>query len=211
MLAYYNVQFFFFFLQGACDSLAYEMKDSTLTMFDSPIVWTNKDQLTGDTIRILLSENKPKEMYLMNRAFIASKGYYEGHYNQVKGVEVTGFFNDSSELERINVYENVETIYFVTDDADSSLMGILKVKSEQMEILLEHQSIVSINYFHPEEDGAMYPETELPTQDRYLRGFLWQTDRRPKSKFDIWPQALKALMQMGFEDFEMQRKIDFGE
>jgi len=184
--AYHNVRFFRHDLQGACDSLAYIMKDSMLTMFYSPIVWSNNDQLTGDTIRMLLAQNRPKNMYLQNRAFIISKGYHEGHFNQVKGLELTGFFNDSSELERIKVVENVETIYFVIDDADTSLIGILKVKAAEMEIMLEQRAIVNINYFKP-EDGAMYPERELPKEHRYLRDFLWQVDRRPKSKFDILP------------------------
>ncbi len=185
MLAYHNVRYFRTDMQGACDSLAYVMTDSTLTMFGSPIIWTTGDQLTGDTIRIVMSDNKPKNMYLLEHSFIISKSYHEGNFNQIKGRLTTGFFNDSSELERIDVDENVETVYFVTDDADSSLIGILKVNSVRLEIGLEQQAIVTINYFTP-EDGSMFPEADLPPEKRLLKGFLLQNERRPRSKFDIF-------------------------
>jgi lipopolysaccharide export system protein LptA len=188
MLAYHDVRFFRHDMQGASDSLAYVMADSTLTMFGNPVVWTNNDQLTGDTIRILMTDNnsRPQRLYLLDRAFIVSKGHHEGHFNQVKGSKLIGFFNDSSELETIRVFENVQTVYFVTDDADSSLIGILKVNADEMEMTLEDQVVVSINYIKP-EDGSMFPDAELPFAERYLKGFLWQADRRPRSKYDILP------------------------
>ncbi len=184
VLAFYNVLFYRTDLQGACDSLAYVMADSTMTMFGSPIAWSNDDQLTGDTIRLLLSDNKPKQMFLQNHAFIASKGHYEGQFNQIKGVLVEGFFNDSSELQNVTANEKVETIYFVTDDTDNSLIGILKQNSVRMEMTLEQQTISTINYITP-DPGTMFTEAELPVADRFLKGFLWQVERRPKSRSDI--------------------------
>jgi len=191
MLAYHNVRFFRHDMQGVSDSLAYVAEDSTVTMFGNPIVWSNNDQMTGDTIRMLLSENMPKLMYLINRAFIVSKGYYEGQFNQIKGREVIGFFNDSSELEIIRVFENVETIYFVMDDLDNSLIGILKQPADEMEMRLEDRVIVSITYHNIGDgtlQGSMFPDWDLPVEERFLKGFLWQIERRPMSKYDIWPQ-----------------------
>jgi hypothetical protein len=183
-------------MQGAGDSLSYVVVDSTITLFKNPIVWTGDDQMTGDTIRVFLSENKPKSAYLWDHAFIISKGYYEGHFNQIKGLEIVGYFNDSSELETIRAFENVKTIYYVTDDVDNSLIGILVLDSEEMELKIENQEIVTINYLRPvEEGGSMFPDTELPLEDRFLEGFLWQIDRRPKSKFDIIPEKNKGYVE----------------
>jgi lipopolysaccharide export system protein LptA len=189
LLAYHDVRFFRDDMQGVGDSLSYVMADSTLTMFGNPVVWTGDDQMTGDTIRILLSENRPKFMYMWERAFIISKSHHEGNFNQIKGEEVIGYFNDSSELETLRVFENVQTIYFVTDDADNSLIGILVVDAEEMEMKIENRTVVTINYLRPNEDGgSMFPDAELPLEDRFLQGFLWQIERRPRSKFDILPQ-----------------------
>jgi len=186
MLAYHNVRFFRHDMQGASDSLAYIMADSTLTMFGNPIIWSNDDQLTGDTIRIFLMEDRPKYAYLLNHAFIVSKGYHEGQFNQIQGRDAKGFFNDSSDIEIIRVFENVQTIYFIMDDLDNSLIGILKVSAEEMEMKLEDQAIVSINYHRP-EPGSLFPDHELPAEERFLKGFSWQIERRPMSKFDILP------------------------
>jgi lipopolysaccharide export system protein LptA len=209
MLAYNNVLFFRDDMQGACDSLAYMMADSTMTMFGTPIVWAGNDQLTGDTIRVLTSGNRPTNAYLLNRAFIISKGHHEGHFNQVKGREVEGFFNDSSELERVFVNENVETIYFVTDDVDNSLIGIIKGNSEQLQVMLENRTIVDILYIKPDEAGStMFTDVELPKQDRFLKGFLWQDERRPKSKFDVWPNAPKSLDDELFDFLKMMKDLE---
>ncbi|MCL2417212.1 MAG: hypothetical protein FWD02_04675 [Bacteroidales bacterium] len=187
MLAYHNVRFFRHDMQGAGDSLAYVVADSTLTMFGDPIVWSNNDQMTSDTIRILLSDNRPKHMYLLNQAFIVSRGYHEGIFNQIRGREAIGLFNDSSDLESIQVFENVETIYFIMDDSDNSLIGILKQPAEEMKMRIENQAIVSINYLRP-GPGSMFPYDELPAEERFLEGFLWQIERRPKSRDDIFSQ-----------------------
>lgn len=194
MLAYHNVRFFRHDMQGVGDSLAYVVADSTLTMFGDPIVWSNDDQMTSDTIRILLSENRPKHMYLLNRAFIVSKGYHEGIFNQIRGREAIGLFNDSSDLESIQMFENVETVYFIMDDSDNSLIGILKQPAEEMKMRFEDRVIVGISYRRP-GPGSMFPYGDLPEADRFLEGFSWQIERRPSSKYDIFPQ-------MGFQVHE---------
>jgi hypothetical protein len=34
-------------------------------------------------------------------------------------------------------------------------------------------------------DGQFLPPTKVPEEDRQLRGFKWQGDRRPQSKADL--------------------------
>ncbi|MCL2414860.1 MAG: hypothetical protein FWC94_06380 [Bacteroidales bacterium] len=194
MLAYHNVRFFRHDMQGVGDSLAYVVADSTLTLFGDPIVWSNDDQMTSDTIRILLADNRPQHMYLLNQAFIVSRGYHEGIFNQIRGREAIGFFNDSSDLESIQVFENVETVYFIMDDSDNSLIGILKQPAEEMKMRIENQVVISINYLRP-GSGSMFPYDELPAEERFLQGFSWQIERRPKSRDDIFPQRDDVLMQ----------------
>ena len=195
MLAYHNVRFFREDMQGAGDSLVYVVADSMLTMFGNPIVWSNNDQMTSDTIRILLSENRPKHMYLLNRAFIVSRGYHEGVFNQISGREAIGFFNDSSDLESIQVFENVETVYFVIDDTDNSLIGILRQPAEEMRMQIENQVVISINYLRPGA-GSMFPYHELPVEERFLEGFSWQIERRPRSREDIWANQQRNFQQI---------------
>jgi len=185
MLAFHNVRFFRHDMQGAGDSLAYVVADSMLTMFGNPIVWAGNDQMTSDTIRILLEDNRPKQMYLLNQAFIVSRGYHEGVFNQIRGRDAIGFFNEESDLESIQVFENVETVYFIIDDYDNSLIGILVQPAEEMEMRIENQVAVSINYHRP-GPGTMFPDHQLPESERFLDGFSWQIERRPQSREDIF-------------------------
>jgi hypothetical protein len=187
--AYYKVRFFREDMQGVCDSLVYLMTDSTMRMYYNPILWSNQDQLTGDSVIMYLSNNKPDSMLLGDRAFIVSQSYDTLNFNQIKGRNLKGYFNIDSKLEQVEIFTGVETIYYVTDDADSSLVGILKVKSQDMTIRLLNQKIHRITYRQPEA-GTMYPEKDLPLSDRVLQGYFWHNTLRPKSRDEFRAQHL---------------------
>jgi hypothetical protein len=34
-------------------------------------------------------------------------------------------------------------------------------------------------------DGTFLPPTKIPAEDKELKGFRWEVDRRPKSKTDL--------------------------
>jgi hypothetical protein len=184
IFGYYKVKFFRDDMQGVCDSLAYLMQDSTMRMYYHPILWSNQDQLTGDSILLFLSNNKPDSMRMGTHAFIVSQSYDTLNYNQIKGNDLTGFFNADSKLEKVNIYSNIETIYYVVDDLDSTLVGILKVRAQDMTIHFLNQKIHTVNYLHPEA-GSMYPEAELPASDRILSGYAWHDALRPKNKAEL--------------------------
>ena len=50
--AYYGVRFYRTDLQGVCDSMQFNTRDSVLYMFTEPIVWNEQYQIFGDTILI---------------------------------------------------------------------------------------------------------------------------------------------------------------
>src|SRR5690606_16670957 len=45
-----NVRIFSDSLQAVCDSLFYSGRDSVFQLFQDPVLWANKSQVTGDTI-----------------------------------------------------------------------------------------------------------------------------------------------------------------
>ena len=53
--AYYGVRFYRIDAQGVCDSMQYVARDTTLTMYDSPIMWSGNQQIVGDTIRLFFN------------------------------------------------------------------------------------------------------------------------------------------------------------
>ncbi|GHS86897.1 hypothetical protein FACS1894201_07980 [Bacteroidia bacterium] len=190
--AYHGVRFFRQDMQGCCDSLCYVAGDSTMRMYQNPILWSNSDQITGDSIILFLSNKKPQTMNLSNHAFVISQGFDTTQFNQLKGQTLKGFFNDSSQLERVDIMHDVETLYYVIDEKDSTLIGILKVNAKEMTMHLSEQRIESIRYLKP-DDGSMFPESELPVEDRILTGFTWQDALRPKTKTDVFPKSMLSF------------------
>src|SRR5690606_18376805 len=62
ILAYNRVKIFKSNLQGISDSLAYHNLDSILYMYKDPVLWSNENQITGDSINIEIVNNTVDRM-----------------------------------------------------------------------------------------------------------------------------------------------------
>ena len=183
LIARRHVRFFKSDLQGKCDTLTYLMADSTIRMRVAPILWAEDSQLTGTDIDIKLKDNKVDWVLQKGNAFIISQDTIEG-FNQIKGTDITSRFSNGS-INRVNVDGNqAETIYWIRDN-DGGMIGIDVSKSETMVIEMEKESVSLIKSFKG-IDETMYPEEDLQESSRYLSGFKWHDDARPRDKDDIF-------------------------
>jgi len=185
LFGYYKTKFYREDMQGMCDSLVYDFADSTIFLFKEPVLWSDENQLTADSIRLALANNQIDTLALINSAFIISMDdtIHRNTFNQIKGKIMTGYFREN-ELRRINVTGNSETIYFVREE-DGGLIGINKTVSSDMQIFLENNEIMTITYIK-DPDAHLYPEKELTKEELFLRNFKWIEDRRPLKKEDIF-------------------------
>ncbi len=79
-------------LQSKCDSLIYDMIDSTIYFFKKPIVWSqNKYQMEADSMRAVLKNNRIHTLFLKTKSFVISLDTLK-NYNQIKGRTVTAYF-----------------------------------------------------------------------------------------------------------------------
>lgn len=180
--AYYKVKFYRNDIQGMCDSLHNNMADSVLTLYRNPVLWSDENQLTADSIKIWFKNKRMDRMSLHNISLIISRDD-SVRFNQIRGLNMTGYFVDN-ELTRIHVESNAETVYYVRDE-DESLIGVNKAVSGNMWIFVSDSKIERIVYIeHP--TAILYPEAELPEKDKKLRGFSWQEDQRPRDKYQIF-------------------------
>ncbi len=182
LFAYYGVKFYRSDIQGKCDSLAYLMADSTIRMYRSPVLWSKENQITSDSMHIAIVNQEIDSLILYNTAFIVSKDSIHG-FNQIKGKNMIGYFSDN-ELVRVEVTGNAETIYWVREE-DTSLIGIDVAKTSSMTIRLRNNDVQTINYKQA-PNQVMFPEKELPEDQRKLKGFQWLEDIRPLTKLDIF-------------------------
>ncbi len=198
MRAYHGVRFFRDDIQGVCDSLTYLMADSTMRMYKKPVLWSGKNQLTADSIFIVIARQALDTLVMYNSAFIASKDTLKG-FNQIKGKNMIGYFVDN-ELDKIFVDGNAQTVYWVRED-DGNLVGVNLAQSSTMAIRLEQKAIKGISYFSSPSE-VMYPEKELPEDQSVLKGFQWLDEARPKSRQDIYRKTtpLKEEAESGAKD-----------
>jgi lipopolysaccharide export system protein LptA len=182
-LAYDRVRFFRKDLQGACDSLSYHGADSTIFMYRDPVIWSETNQMTADTITLTIHGGEPDTMVLYRSAFLISRDNDTTKYNQIKGKDMVGYFH-RNELHKIRVMGNAETIYFARDE-DKSLIGINKLYSADMLIFIEKNQIRTITYVG-KPSGSLYPEKDISPYDLFLKNFKWLETIRPKTKEEIY-------------------------
>lgn len=181
LYAYYHMKFYKSNIQGMADSLIYSFADSTLRMHKQPVLWTEANQMTADSIYVLTGKEKVKKLFLYNSAFLISKD--TTGYNQIKGREMIGDFVDN-DLVSLKVIGNAETIYWVREE-DGTLTGINKAFSSNMRIGLRDKKIRTITYLE-KPTATLYPENELSPADLLLQNFMWYGEQRPESKNDIF-------------------------
>ncbi len=171
-------------MSGKCDSIRINEKTGLTKMIGRPVVWSGNSQMSGDTIHLL---NNPKtdkldSLKVFYNAFMIQKDSIKG-YNQVKGQEMYGLFEDN-ELYEANFIKNTETIYYSRDE-DQSLMGIDKMFSSSIKILFKNREVTDVFYYKKPE-GTMYLPENFPENARKLRGFNWRGDERLLQKSDLF-------------------------
>ena len=185
MLSYYNVRFFRDDMQGRCDSMAYDMQDSTIRLYDNPVIWSGVNQLTADSINIVVSKNRVDSLVMFNTSFIVSKDS-TNTFNQIRGKNMVGYFRNN-ELHKITVDGNAQTVYYIREE-DGYLIGINLAESSSMIIRLKDNDVYNINY-QSKPIEIMYPEKGIPEDMKRLKGFNWQEVLRPKTKEDIFKKV----------------------
>jgi lipopolysaccharide export system protein LptA len=187
LFAHHKLKFFREDLQGMCDSLVFRLQDSVIALLGKPVIWSDENQLTADSMWMHISENRIDSMTLFNMAFIISRDSSDT-YNQIKGKQMKAYFKDN-QLYKIKVIGNAETIYYVREE-NLELIGINKSLASSMSILLENKKVKEINYVTKPE-AVLYPAAELSKEDQFLRDFIWITGQRPANKNEIfiWKEA----------------------
>jgi len=182
MKAYYKVKYYRKSLQGMCDSLVYHFPDSTIIMYNDPVMWSDENQLTSDSVKIVIASSQIDTIVFYNSCFIISKDD-TASYNQIKGRIMIGYFKDN-EINRIRVTGNAETLYYLREENDD-LIGIQKAISNKMVIYIDSSQIRGFTYID-KPDGAIHTIGELGPSELILRDFKWIEGRRPMKKEDVF-------------------------
>jgi lipopolysaccharide export system protein LptA len=177
VLAYRNVKIFKSDLQGIADSVEYRVADSTIVFYKKPVLWTDENQMSADSISMQIERNTIKRIFLKTNAFVTSQDTVVNDFNQIKGRKMTAEF-DKQKLHRVYVDGNAENLYFAVDEKDNSLMGMNKIICSRILIRFKEGRVDTFSsYVKPE--AKFIPPHELQAGDRRLKGFSWQLEKRP--------------------------------
>ncbi|MDZ4822480.1 MAG: OstA-like protein [Flavobacteriales bacterium] len=193
VFAFHHVKLFKTDLQGKCDSLVYAQTDSTLRMFSSPVLWSENNQVMGDSISIKTSDGELEALLVRGNAFIISDAEIQSDtssasskYNQVKGRRMTGHFSDN-ELNSVYAEGNGQLIYFLTDEKTGTArtMGLNKGECSNLNIEIHENQITRIR-MEKDANSVFNPMRFVGENDFLLEGFIWREVERPTNKEEIF-------------------------
>lgn len=182
LLAYHDVRVFKSDLQAVCDSMAYSTADSMFRFYQDPIIWSDTSQFSADTVHIQMANQQIDRIFMHNKAFIINSPD-EIFFNQIKGREIVAKFIDS-DLRRMLVEGNAETIYYMLDEEDAYL-GVDKTVCSKMLIFFGDNKLDNIRYYN-KPTGNLTPMQKADHNAFRLEGFRWETKRRPRSLADLF-------------------------
>lgn len=182
MRAYHGCRIFSKDFQSKADSISYSFQDSVIRFYTKPVLWSDENQLTADSMAIFTKNRKADRLELYNTAFVTAQ-VDSSRFNQIKGRSLVGYFKDN-ELTRIEINGNGESIYFLIDN--NKISGINHSKCAKIEAKVENGKVVEITDFGNPDGFIDPPRLETTPEDLRLDGFSWLDELRPKRKSDIF-------------------------
>jgi lipopolysaccharide export system protein LptA len=181
MKAFHGCRIFSDGIQAKCDSLSYSFRDSVIRLYTKPVIWSEENQLSSDSMAVFTKNRQTERLELYNAAFVSSQ-VDTSRYNQIKGRTLTGFFKNN-ELYKIEIKGNGESLYYLLDGED--IAGVNQSKCANIVALVEKGKISEITDFGSPEGFIDPPDLLIKTQIR-LEGFSWFDHLRPKNRYDIF-------------------------
>jgi lipopolysaccharide export system protein LptA len=189
LLAYNKVRIFKKDMQGKADSLEYRMADSTLYFYKQPVLWSEGNQMSADSIRMLLKNNTLDKVFLTANAFVISQDTLL-NFNQIKGRRMTAEMANGK-LHKMIVIGNGESIYYLLDEKIMQLMGMNYMICSNITIRFRDGRVNNLtSYVKP--DAKFIPPHELKADDKTLKGFSWKVKDKPLRQDVVKTQTASA-------------------
>lgn len=176
LLAYHNVRIFKSDMQGLSDSLEYRTADSTIYFYQKPILWSEGNQMTADSIRMLIRNNTVHKIFLVANSFVISRDTLS-QFNQIKGRKMTADLS-KGRISKVLVQGNGESVYFALDEKTNATMGMNKILCSNIIIRFSQGKVKNLSFLVKPEANFIPPH-ELKKEDTRLKGFNWKADQKP--------------------------------
>lgn len=182
MRAFHKVRMYRTDIQGVCDSLVYNTKDSCLTMYRDPILWNEGQQLLGEEIKVYMNDSTVDWAHIINQALTVEQKDTV-HYNQISGNEIKAYFQDG-EARKVDVIGNVIVVYY-PEEKDTTMIGMNYSETSLLNMYLKDRKMEKM-VMSPKSNGTLYPMDQIPADKMKLPAFVWFDYIRPLNKEDIF-------------------------
>ena len=190
--AYYGVRFYRIDMQGVCDSMQFNTRDSVLYMYTEPVLWNEQYQLYGDTIAIYMNDSTIEYAHVIQFAF-AAQHVDSSYYNQLKGNDLKAYFEGQA-VHQIDVAGNAESIFYPLEK-DGAKVGMNETKSGFLTIWVKDNKLDKLKIW-PSPVGSMTPIPDLKPDQKMLKDFYWFDYLRPKNRDDIYEVVKLSLIHI---------------
>ena len=171
-------------IQMSCDSLAYNDLDSLVRLYRDPLIFNEGNrQYAADSIYVVIKNKRAERARLMSDAFITTQEDTLC-YDQIKSTEMMAYFDSTRTLQRFDALGGATALFFLTEN--DALATVNKVESKMLYALFDKGNLDKIYYFDNAKNDA-YPIVQLPKDERYMKGFRWDPERKPRGPQDITP------------------------
>ena len=113
LFAYGGVVFEQGSFSGEGDSLSWDRKSDEIWLLGEPVVWSEEDEMTSDTVKMVLKNNKPSVMKLIGRAHVFSPAN-DSLDHKISGRNLDAAFKEGK-LHKVDVSGNGTVLYYSVD------------------------------------------------------------------------------------------------
>jgi len=184
IFAYHGVRIFNSQIQGSCDSLSFIEQVELMTLYISPIIWSENAELKGDSMQIHLKDSLIDHIDIYDNSSVVMELDSGTFYNQISGKDIIALMK-KGKLTQTDVYGSATTIYYPEDEeqTDSLLtikrMGLNKLEASTLTVHLDSGEVTGVTY-RTQPNGIFYPIDQMNEKDKWIKNFKWNPLLRPK-------------------------------
>ncbi len=179
-----NVRMFRADMQAICDSLVGDSRDTCMTLYQDPVVWSENRQILGEVIEVYMNDSTIRETHVIGQALSIEQCDEENHYNQVSSRVMDSYYVDGK-IREVDAVGTVKAIYYPVDDEDGSLMFLNYTETDTLRMFMSAEQQIE-KMWTCKHVSDMFPMTQIPPDKYRLPQFKWFDDLRPKDKDDIF-------------------------
>jgi lipopolysaccharide export system protein LptA len=118
-------------MSSRCGTATYFVHKDIIALQTHPIIWSGENQITGDSIRVLMEDKKLRTLWVKDRAMAISRvdTALPNRFNQLTGRELTMYFR-ADKLEQMDVQKNATSLYYLFDNNEPN--GVNKSSGDRI-------------------------------------------------------------------------------